>query len=43
MFISCEGDGIAARGLAYGIHTLRVDGNDLFAVHAAVAEVCLWA
>lgn len=26
------GDGIAARGLAYGIHTMRVDGNDMFAV-----------
>lgn len=30
-----RGDGIAARGVAYGIHTIRVDGNDLFAVYAA--------
>lgn len=27
------GDGIAARGPAYGINTLRVDGNDVFAVY----------
>lgn len=30
-----RGDGIAARGLAYGMHTIRVDGGDLFAVHHA--------
>ena len=30
------GDGIAARGIAYGMPTIRVDGNDLFAVYAAV-------
>mmetsp|Transcript_1366 Transcript_1366/g.1791 ORF Transcript_1366/g.1791 Transcript_1366/m.1791 type:complete len:190 (-) Transcript_1366:19-588(-) len=29
------GDGIGARGLAYGMHTIRVDGNDLFAVYNA--------
>lgn len=29
------GDGIAARGMAYGIPTLRIDGNDIFAVYAA--------
>lgn len=29
------GDGIAARGPAYGIHTLRVDGNDVLAVYSA--------
>lgn len=29
------GDGIAARGVAYGMETLRVDGNDIFAIHAA--------
>lgn len=29
------GDGIAPRGLAYGMHTTRVDGNDVFAVHEA--------
>eukprot|EP00339_Tiarina_fusa_P018603 CAMPEP_0117025432 /NCGR_PEP_ID=MMETSP0472-20121206/18784_1 /TAXON_ID=693140 ORGANISM="Tiarina fusus, Strain LIS" /NCGR_SAMPLE_ID=MMETSP0472 /ASSEMBLY_ACC=CAM_ASM_000603 /LENGTH=375 /DNA_ID=CAMNT_0004732139 /DNA_START=141 /DNA_END=1268 /DNA_ORIENTATION=- len=27
-----RGDGIASRGIGYGIDTLRVDGNDLFAV-----------
>lgn len=32
------GDGIAARGVAYGMHTIRVDGNDLFAVYNAVKE-----
>ncbi|KAJ8957591.1 hypothetical protein NQ317_010770 [Molorchus minor] len=30
-----KGDGIAARGPSYGIHTLRVDGNDVFAVYNA--------
>lgn len=30
-----KGDGIAVRGLAYGIPSIRVDGNDLFAVHDA--------
>jgi 2-oxoisovalerate dehydrogenase E1 component alpha subunit len=32
------GDGIAARGVAYGMHTIRIDGNDLFAVYNAVKE-----
>lgn len=31
-----RGDGIAARGPAYGIKTIRVDGNDFFAVHNAM-------
>ncbi|KAK9881980.1 hypothetical protein WA026_018169 [Henosepilachna vigintioctopunctata] len=30
-----KGDGIAARGPAFGINTLRVDGNDVFAVYNA--------
>jgi len=30
-----HGDGIASRGVGYGIATLRVDGNDLLAVYAA--------
>ena len=30
-----RGDGIAARGIGYGIHTIRVDGNDFFAVYSA--------
>lgn len=29
------GDGIASRGIGYGIDTIRVDGNDLLAVYAA--------
>ncbi len=31
-----SGDGIAARGPAYGINTIRVDGNDVFAVYNSV-------
>ena len=27
-----KGDGIASRGIGYGIDTIRVDGNDIFAV-----------
>lgn len=30
-----KGDGIAARGPAYGIHTIRVDGNDVLAMFYA--------
>jgi len=29
------GDGIAVRGVAYGMPTIRIDGNDIFAVYAA--------
>lgn len=29
------GDGIAPRGVAYGMKTIRVDGNDIFAVYQA--------
>ena len=29
------GDGIAPRGIGYGIKTIRVDGNDILAVYAA--------
>ena len=32
------GDGIASRGVGYGIDTIRVDGNDIFAVRAATAK-----
>lgn len=32
------GDGIAARGPGYGVHTVRVDGNDILAVYSAVKE-----
>ena len=31
-----RGDGIAVRGPAYGISTIRVDGNDIFAVYNAI-------
>ena len=31
-------DGIAARGPGYGLDTVRVDGNDVLAVYAAVKE-----
>ena len=30
-----RGDGIASRGVGYGIKTIRVDGNDLLAVYSA--------
>jgi 2-oxoisovalerate dehydrogenase E1 component alpha subunit len=31
-------DGIAPRGVAYGLPSIRVDGNDILAVYAATAE-----
>lgn len=33
-----RGDGIASRGIGYGIDTLRVDGTDVFAVYEATQE-----
>ncbi|KAJ5983856.1 hypothetical protein N7481_005955 [Penicillium waksmanii] len=33
-----RGDGIASRGVGYGIDTIRVDGNDIFAVYEAMEE-----
>ncbi|KAJ2575207.1 hypothetical protein GGH19_003185 [Coemansia sp. RSA 1807] len=30
-----RGDGIASRGIGYGIDTIRVDGNDIWAIYAA--------
>ena len=33
-----RGDGIASRGIGYGIDTLRVDGTDIFAVYEATQE-----
>ncbi|PYI15045.1 branched chain alpha-keto acid dehydrogenase complex, alpha subunit [Aspergillus violaceofuscus CBS 115571] len=33
-----RGDGIASRGIGYGIDTIRVDGNDIFAVYEAMRE-----
>lgn len=32
------GDGIAVRGIGYGIESLRVDGTDIFAVYQATKE-----
>lgn len=29
------GDGIAVRGVSYGMPTIRVDGNDIFAIYTA--------
>uniref|UniRef100_A0A915DE15 2-oxoisovalerate dehydrogenase subunit alpha n=1 Tax=Ditylenchus dipsaci TaxID=166011 RepID=A0A915DE15_9BILA len=33
-----SGDAIAGKGPAYGLHTIRVDGNDIFAVYNATKE-----
>uniref|UniRef100_A0A6B2L6F6 2-oxoisovalerate dehydrogenase subunit alpha n=1 Tax=Arcella intermedia TaxID=1963864 RepID=A0A6B2L6F6_9EUKA len=33
-----RGDAIAGRGVAYGMHTIRVDGNDFFAIYNATKE-----
>ena len=33
-----RGDGIASRGTGYGIDTIRVDGNDIFAVREATLK-----
>lgn len=38
------GDGIASRGIGYGVKTIRVDGNDALAVYGATQEarrICL--
>lgn len=35
VFEQFKGDGIAAKGPAYGINTIRVDGNDVLAVYYA--------
>ena len=32
------GDGIASRGIGYGVKTIRVDGNDVLAVYAATQK-----
>lgn len=33
-----HGDGIASRGVGYGVEALRVDGTDIFAVYEATVE-----
>jgi 2-oxoisovalerate dehydrogenase E1 component alpha subunit len=38
-----SGDGVASRGIGYGIATMRVDGNDLLAVYAATAAARAYA
>lgn len=30
------GDGVVAKGLGYGIRSIRVDGNDVIAVYSAI-------
>lgn len=30
------GDGVASKGQAYGIRSIRVDGNDVLATHSAI-------
>lgn len=37
------GDGVVSRAPGYGIAGIRVDGNDIFAVHAAVREARAYA
>lgn len=37
------GDGIVSRAPGYGMAAIRVDGNDIFAVHAAVREAKKYA
>jgi len=37
------GDGIVSRGPGYGMASIRVDGNDIFAVNAAVREARKYA
>jgi 2-oxoisovalerate dehydrogenase E1 component alpha subunit len=38
-----RGDGIVTRAVGYGMAAIRVDGNDVFAVHAAVREAKQYA
>ena len=33
-----RGDGIVSRAVGYGVHAIRVDGNDIFAVYEAMKE-----
>ncbi|BDM64155.1 3-methyl-2-oxobutanoate dehydrogenase [Shewanella sp. NFH-SH190041] len=37
------GDGIASRGVGYGMHTIRIDGNDMLAVLAATQQARAYA
>ncbi|UTP72136.1 thiamine pyrophosphate-dependent dehydrogenase E1 component subunit alpha [Alteromonas sp. LMIT006] len=38
-----KGDGIASRGIGYGVHTIRVDGNDALAMFVASKEARTYA
>jgi 2-oxoisovalerate dehydrogenase E1 component alpha subunit len=38
-----SGDGVVSRAPGYGMAGIRVDGNDIFAVHAAVREARAYA
>lgn len=38
-----RGDGVVSRAPGYGMAAIRVDGNDMFAVHAAVREARAYA
>ncbi len=38
-----KGDGIASRGIGYGVHTIRVDGNDALAMYVASKEARIYA
>lgn len=38
-----KGDGIASRGIGYGIHTIRVDGNDTLAIFTATQKARKYA
>lgn len=37
-FLPFTGDGVVVRGQAYGIRSIRVDGNDALAIFNAVRE-----
>lgn len=36
IFCLCIGDGVVAKGQAYGVRSIRVDGNDALAIYSAV-------
>lgn len=36
LFYLLAGDGVVVRGIAYGVRSIRVDGNDALAMYSAV-------
>ena len=32
----CIGDGVVVKGQAYGVRSIRVDGNDALAIYSAI-------